>query len=263
MLSEMPDTSHSDVPAARNSLRVLTYIARHSGPVRASTMARDLGLPRSSAYQLIAVMMEEGFLVYYPEDHTYGLSTLLSEIGTSELKTARLARLAQPLLERMVAASSVPVVAHLAVMAGADVTYVSKVQGFRAPTTVSSVGVRLPAHLTATGRAFLAGMPPSQVTALYPHDADLVQRSGRGPRTRSELDGILNRCLRDGWATEVDEITAEYSSVGAASYDANTFPIAALGLTYRATSVSDTAQSDLGRAVKAAADALTSRLVSR
>jgi DNA-binding IclR family transcriptional regulator len=259
----MADTTHPDVPAARNSLRVLTYIARRSGPVGASAMARDLGIPRSSAYQLIAVMIDEGFLVHYPEDRTYGLSSLLSEIGTSELKTARLARLAQPLLQRMVAASSVPVVAHLAVMAGADVTYVSKVQGFRAPTTVSSVGVRLPAHLTATGRAFLAGMPPSQVTALYPHDADLVQRAGRGPRTRPELDGILSGCIRDGWATEVDEITAGYSSVGAASYDSNKYPVAALGLTYRASSVSEAAQMDLGHAVRAAADALTSRLISR
>jgi len=242
---------------------VLTYLARRSGPVRASAMARDLGMPRSSAYQLIAVMMEEGFLVYYPEDHAYGLSTLLSEIGTSALRTARLGKLAQPLLEKLVADSPVPVVAHLAILAGSDVTYISKVQGFRAPTTVSSVGVRLPAHLTATGRSLLASLPPSQVTALYPHDADLILRSGRGPKTRSELDGILGRCIRDGWAAEEGEITAEYSSVGAAARDLNTYPVAAVGLTFLGASATDADRHNLGQSVMATAKALTSRLTLR
>jgi DNA-binding IclR family transcriptional regulator len=91
--------------------------------VRATTLARDLGLPRSSAYQLIAVMMDEGFLVHYPEDQAYGLSTLLSEIGTSSTRTTRLGRLAEPLLERLVADAPIPVVAHLAVLTGADVLY--------------------------------------------------------------------------------------------------------------------------------------------
>lgn len=226
-------------------------------------MARDLGMPRSSAYQLIAVMMDEGFLVYYPEDHAYGLSTLLSEIGTSALRTARLGKLAQTLLETMVADSPIPVVAHLAILAGSDVTYISKVQGFRAPATVSGVGVRLPAHLTATGRSLLASLPPSQVTALYPHDADLILRGGRGPKTRAELDGILGRCIRDGWAVEEGEITAGYSSVGAAARDLNDYPIAAVGLTFVGASATDNDRRSLGLAVMATAESLTSRLTVR
>src|ERR1700712_944686 len=87
-----------DIPAARNTLRVLGYLGRRSGPVRASTLARDLGLPRSSAIQLIAVSIDEGFLVHYPEDRAYGLRGLLSEIGTSSSRTTRIAQLAQPLL---------------------------------------------------------------------------------------------------------------------------------------------------------------------
>ncbi len=262
-VSEMADKSRPDVPAARNTLRVLAYLARRSGPVRASAMARDLGIPRSSAYQLLAVMMEEGFLVYYPEDHAYGLSALVSEIGSSALRAARLGRLAQPLLERMVAEAPIPVVAHLAILVGSDVTYLSRVQGFRAPTTVSAVGVRLSAHLTATGRALLADLPPSQVTALFPHNADLVLRGGRGPRTRAELDVILARCRRAGWADEDGEITAGYRSVGAAAHDLHGYPVAAVGLTFLGASASESEWHALGAAVGAAAESLTSRLTAR
>ena len=46
----------SSVPAAEQALAVLRYLARHSGPVPAATIARDLGLPRSTTYHLLAVL---------------------------------------------------------------------------------------------------------------------------------------------------------------------------------------------------------------
>ena len=248
------------MPAARNTLRVLGYLARRSGPVRAATLARDLGMPRSSVYQLIAVMMDEGFLVHYPEDQAYGLSGLLSEIGTSSSRTARIELLAKPLLARLVAQSPIPVVAHLATLTGADVIYIAKVQGFRAPTTVSRIGVRLPAHLTATGRSLLAALPQNQVTALYPHNADLIVRAGGGPRTRGQLDSILDQCRTDGWAREDGEITADYASVGAAALDRNDYPSAAVGLTFLGGAIGTDDWNDLGERVRATAAALTARL---
>jgi DNA-binding IclR family transcriptional regulator len=253
----------TQIPAARNTLRILTYLAGRSGPVRASTLARDLALPRSSAYQLIAVMMDEGFVVHYPEDQAYGLSTALSEIGTSALRTTRLGRLAQPLLERLIASCGLPVVAHLSVLSGADVMYVARVQGFRAPTTVSAIGVRLPAHLTATGRAMLGQLRPTQVRALYPHRDNLISRHGTGPRTLAQLDAILADCRSIGWAREDGEITPEYASVGASALDREGYPVAAVGLTFRSDAASDDDWMPLGAAARETADALTARLRGR
>jgi DNA-binding IclR family transcriptional regulator len=220
-------------------------------------------MPRSSVYQLIAVMMDEGFLVHYPEDQAYGLSGLLSEIGSSSGRTARIGQLAGPLLERLVAQARLPVVAHLAVLSGSDVMYVSRVQGFRAPTTVSRIGVRLPAHLTATGRSLLAALPASQVTALYPHSSDLVSRGATGPRSRIELDRILGQSRADGWARENGDITADYASVGAAVLDRNEYPTAAVGVTFRADAASEDDWLTLGASVRDTAAALQSRLIGR
>jgi DNA-binding IclR family transcriptional regulator len=273
ILSEMPDSAvpdddipdarpplRPDVPAARHTLGVLRYLATRSGPARAATMARDLGVPRSSMYQLLAVMRDEGFLVHYPEDGTFGLSGLVAELGTASRRTERLGRLARPLLERLVGAADVPVVAHLAVLGGSDVIYAGRVQGFRAPTTVSSIGVRLPAHLTATGRAMLAALPPAQVRALYPSRVLLTHRNEAGPSTLPELDRLLAETRERGWAIETGDVTAEYASVGAAAADHNGYPVAAIGLTYRRDAVDAHAADRLGEAVVQIADALTARL---
>ncbi|CAN5415481.1 N/A [soil metagenome] len=252
-----------DVPAARHTLAVLRYLAGRSGPVRASTMARDLELPRSSMYQLIAVMRDEGFLVHYPEDGTYGLSGLVAELGTASRRTERLARLAMPLLERLVAEVPVPVVAHLAVLGGSDVIYAGRVQGFRAPTTVSSIGVRLPAHLTATGRAMLAALPATQVRALYPSRILLTHRNEAGPSTLRELDQLLAESRDRGWAIEDGDVTAEYASVGAAAADRNGYPVAGIGLTFRREAVDDATTQALGKGTVRTAAALTARLTGR
>ena len=251
------------MPAARNALGVLRLLAARSGPVPASTIAREVGMPRSSVYQLVAVMMDEGFVVHYPEDHAYGLSSLVSEIGTAALQTERLARLAKPMLERLVRDLRMPVVAHLAVLGGADVVYAARVQGFRAPTTVSAIGVRLPAHLTATGRAMLALLPPGQVRALYPSRASLIRRHSAGPASLAELDALLATTRTRGWAVEEGDVTAEYGSAGASAVDRNGYPVAAIGLTFRIAAPDAAAWTLLGEATRRTADALTARLAGR
>lgn len=251
------------MPAARSALGVLRLLAARSGPVPASTIARELGIPRSSVYQLLAVMLDEGFVVHYPEDHAYGLSSLVSEIGTSALQSERLARLAKPMLDRLVASLGLPVVAHLAVLSGADVVYAARVQGFRAPTTVSAIGVRLPAHLTATGRAMLSLLPAGQVRAVFPTRAALIRRSEAGPSSLAELDTLLAATRERGWAVEEGDVTAEYGSVGASAVDRNGYPVAAIGLTFRRVATDAAGWESLGASARRTADALTARLTGR
>ena len=251
------------MPAARSALRVLRVLAARGGPLRATTLARELDVPRSSMYQLLAVLRDEGFVVHYPEDRTYGLSDLVAQLGSAATAAERIGRLARPLLERLVASAPVPVVAHLAVLGGAEVVYAGRVQGFRAPTTVSEVGVRLPAHLTATGRAMLAALPRPQLRALYPSRDALTHRNAAGPSTLAELDALLVIARGRGWASEDGDVTPEYASVGAAALDRNGYPAAAIGLTFLRAAVGETSRNELSAATVDAAAALTSRLTGR
>jgi DNA-binding IclR family transcriptional regulator len=250
----------SPVPAARDALRIVKYLAGHSGPVRAATITRDLDLPRSSTYHLLKTLQDEGFLLHSPESQAYALSPLLSDIGSSVLGTNTLSSFARPVLERLVAETRMPVVAHLGVLNHSDVVYASKVSADRAPAVVTSIGVRLPAHLTATGRAMLAVLPQSQLHALYPDRESLVTQAGPGPRTLDELDDILAAVRARGWAVEDGEITLGYASTAAAVLDHNDYPAAAVGLTFRASSVDPRHRERLGLATISAAQALSRRI---
>jgi DNA-binding IclR family transcriptional regulator len=115
--------------------------------------------------------------------------------------------------------------------------------------------VRLPAHLTASGRAILAELPAAQVRALYPGADAFVQRHGTGPRTLSQLRTLLSDTRQRGYAVEEGEVTPGLSSVASAVLDHNGHPVAGVALTY-----AEGETASLAAAVRRTATTLSRRL---
>lgn len=237
----MPDNSARtpQVPAADQTLRILSHLARQRGPVAARTLADGLGIPRSSVYHLLATLEEHGFVVHLPAERRWGLGTAAFELAGGFARQQPLARLGRSLVATV--ADRTGESAHLAVMTGRDVLYIVEERAPRRPALVSDVGVRLPAHLTATGRAMLAALPREQVRALYPDAASFADRTGRGPARPGELRELLRRVRADGYATEDGEVTLGLRSVGVAVCDHTGWPIAAIAVTYPEESTVDAA----------------------
>lgn len=216
-------------PAAAQVLAVLRYVAGQAGPVGASVIARDVGLPRSTTYQLIASLIEDGFLVHLPEERKYALGVTAHELGTGYSRQAPLQRIGRFPLARLVARTRRT--AHLAVMHGRDVIYVAVERAPRQRPLVTDTGVRLPAHLTASGRAMMSQMDPSQVAALFPGPEAFTVRNATGPQSLPALQDLLARARSLGYAWEQDEITEGFSSVAVAVLDREHYPVASVTLT--------------------------------
>ena len=92
----------SDVPALRRGLALLRLLAGRAGPVSAATAARELGLPRSTTYHLLAELAAAGFVTHLPEERRYGLGVAAFELGSAYLRHDPLERLGRPLLQRLV-----------------------------------------------------------------------------------------------------------------------------------------------------------------
>jgi DNA-binding IclR family transcriptional regulator len=251
----------SSVPAAEQTLAILRYLARHSGPVPAATIARDLGIARSSTYHLLRVLAREGFVVHLPEERRYGVGVSALELGSAFARQAPLQRLARAPLARLVDQTGHS--AHLAILHGRDVLYVVEERAPGRPSLVTDVGVRLPAQLTASGRSMLAALQPSQVRALFPDRSAFVERHGSGPASLSGLRRLLTEVRQRGYAVEDGEVTPGFASVASAAYDHNGHPVAGVAITFPAAEVSATERVALAAAVRATAAALTRRVSGR
>ncbi|HZO64838.1 MAG TPA: IclR family transcriptional regulator [Kribbellaceae bacterium] len=247
-----------NVPAASRALRVLRFLAEQPGPVPMERIAAAVRLPRSSTYHLLKAMIDEGFVTHLAEERRYGLGVAAFETGSAYLRHDPLERLARPLLVQLVA--DVGHTAHLGVLHGRELLYLLKEQPPHPATIVTDVGVRLPATLTASGRALLAGLPAAQVRALFPGPDAFVDRTGRGPHTLVELRRALAEERRQGYAMEDSHISEGFASVAVAAYDHTRRPVAAFSVTFPAEAVGPGERAELARRTGAAARALTRRL---
>lgn len=228
-MSSISETS-SKVPAADATLRILQHLSRQRGPVPASTIATALDLPRSTVYHLLTVLVDRSFVVHLPEERRYGLGLAAYELSSGFSRQQPLTRLGAPLLAKLV--DRLGESAHLAVLHGTDVLYLVEERAPRRPSLVTDVGVRLPAHLTASGRALLSALPPNQLRALYPDKTSFPQRDGRGPQSYRELKVLLAQAQHDGYAVEDGEITPGLASIGVVVRDHAGWPAAGIAVTF-------------------------------
>lgn len=255
-------TEPSKVPAADQTLAILAHLAAQRGPVPAATIAQALALPRSTVYHLLAVMQERGFVVHLPEERRYGLGIAAFELSSGFSRQQPLARLGRPLVAALV--DRLGESGHLAVLHGRDVLYLVEERAPRRPSLVTDVGVRLPAHLTATGRAMLAELPPAQLRALYPDQAAFESRHPAAEADAAEWTyGRLKRVLADvrarGSAHEDGEVTPGLASVGAAVVDHLGWPAAAIAVTFQGDAASGL-EPVIAPAVQEAAATLSRRI---
>lgn len=249
----------SKVPAAEHTLRILRHLATRPGPVSAMSVARDLGLPRSTTYHLLTVMKDSGFVTHLPEERLYGLGVWAAELSSAYERQVPIARIGRPLLEALV--DRVGESGHLAVLHGREVFYVVEVRARNRPSLVTDVGVRLPAHLTATGRAMLAELSAANVRAIHPSRDSFVRRDPALPAwTPARLRSELQQTRQRGHAVEEGDITAGLSSVAFAARDHLGLPAAALGLTFTSAEVGPEQRTKMLQALGLAARRLSTRL---
>jgi DNA-binding IclR family transcriptional regulator len=225
-----PQPAAGAAPALRRGLAVLRLLGSRATPVSAGAIARELGLPRSTTYELLTELAAAGFAVHLPTERRWGLGLVAYEIGTAYLRGEPLERAGRPVLARLCVRTAGT--AHLGVLHGAQTLYLAKDKSaLGGPTLVTEVGVRLPAALTATGLSILAHLPAEQVRALFPDRLAFVDRTGRGPDSLPALRGVLTAVRRRGWAIEDGRVSAGTASVAAPVFDHNGVPIAAVGVT--------------------------------
>jgi DNA-binding IclR family transcriptional regulator len=242
----------SSVKSAERVMQVLKFLAGRVRPVPSMTIARELDLPKSSTYHLLKVMGDENFVTYYPDNHAWGLGPSAFDIGTAYLRAEPLAWLGRPLLKQL--ADETGVTAHLAVLYGRDVLYLVKEDpSTGGPRLVSRVGLKLPAHLTAVGRAILMRLPRAQVAAIFPDRDPLVRRTDRGPSLVTDLERDLSQARSLGYAIDDGMTTPGITCIAASVYSHEGTVIAGLGLTFPSDQLGLASRSQLaGQAVRTA-----------
>ena len=221
-----------------------------------SGIGRRTGLPVSTVHRILRELTELDW-ARNDGEHGYSLGARLLSLAGQAADGDTVARAARPILQRLSEQSGYA--AHFALRSGDEAVYIDKVEGRRSYHMRSRIGLSIPLHCTAIGKALLATLPSEEVLAI-------LARTGMPattPHTITDPDKLLAHLetVRErGCAIDDEENETDIRCVGAAVTDHRGVTVGGLSVSGLAFEVDRDRIEQLMPLVRGAARAVTTAL---
>jgi DNA-binding IclR family transcriptional regulator len=176
-------TETAPAPAAGSRARglgrafeILDFLRRQRKPLRPNEIAIGIAAPRSSVYELVGLLLENGTLEYVGTEGRVYLGRRLYFLGLAYAEHFDLGHVAEGLLQRL--AEETRETAQMCLLDGHKYTVAMMREGARPFRISSDVGEPVPIPWTASGRLLLSHMSDAEILAFIPPE-DFVLPNGK------------------------------------------------------------------------------------
>jgi IclR family pca regulon transcriptional regulator len=189
------------VSSLARGLEILRAFSRRRKRMTLSEVAAETGMTRAAARRFLLTLVREGYAV--ADGKLYDLTPQVLELGLSVISSMGVWDIARPFLVNL--SQEVEESVSAAVLDGAHVVYVAAAQYHRVISVGTTIGGRLPAHATATGRVLLAMRPEADWDRLIA-GLDITAVTPRTVTDRGRFRDILAETRTKGWALVDQEL---------------------------------------------------------
>ncbi|WP_435135275.1 IclR family transcriptional regulator [Actinacidiphila sp. bgisy144] len=184
-------------------------ILQMEGGATVSQIAERLGVARSTAHRVLAMLVYRDFAVH-GEDRVYRAGPVLELAAHSQSLVSRLRAAALPHLHRVV--DLVDETANLIVRTGDTARFIASVECRQALRAGSREGMVFPAHRTTAGLLLLAELTAEELDEVY-----AAERYRDRPAERPDLARLraeLRRLRRNGFAVNKERSERGLVAIG-------------------------------------------------
>ena len=223
-MEKSPETYN--VRAVDRAMQILSAFDGEHADRGVSEIAQATGLHKATAHRIMMTLLNGGFLERAPDGERFRLGIRVVELGLGALRGLDLRRAAFPYMQQLV--ERFDETCDLGVFDRGMVLYVEVVHSRHSLTIAARVGRRLPAYCTASGRVFLAFLPPEVVEPILngPFEVCTAKTVTSPAKLREELEATRQR----GYAIDDEEFEAGIRAVSAPIRDIDGNVIAALSV---------------------------------
>lgn len=224
---KLPKTS-SRLSSVANSIRLLKVFSDDEYELGVSSLAKRLGLAKSTVHRLASTLIKDDMLDQDKETGKYRLGLALFELGARVRRKMNVVNEARFALKDLTEKTGETT--HLTVLDHASVLFINKIESRQAIRMKSNVGARAPAHCTADGKALLAyqtnemiesiavgglaAFTPKTIIDVRLLMADLAQVRARGYAIDDEETEIGLRAIAAPIRDHTGEVVAAISVAG-------------------------------------------------
>ncbi len=222
LMTAAPDREENDhvgvnprdyVGSLARGLEVLRAFNRTRRKMTLSEVASETGNTRAGARRILLTLVREGYAVM--DGKLFDLTPQVLELGYSVLSSKGAWDIARPFIDHLSEETRESVSA--AVLDKPDVVFVGGAQYHRILSIGVTVGARLPAATTATGRVLLAAQPPETWAGMI-RNLPLEKLTDRTVTDPAEFRRILEDVREKGWCLVDQELEIGLISIAVPVY---------------------------------------------
>jgi IclR family KDG regulon transcriptional repressor len=252
----MKDPQEYNVRAVERALQILSCFDDEHPERGVSEIALEVGLHKATAHRIVTTLLNSGYLERTADEQRYRLGVHLADLGCKVLRRMDLRREALPFMEQIV--ERWDETCDLGLFDRGEVLYIEVIRGSHTLTIAAAVGQRLPAHCTASGKLFLAHLPPHEL------DAVLSQRpAAYTDKTITDPD-LLRQALevirQQGYGCDDEEYEVGIRAVSAPIRNHLGKVVAAMSVPGPASRMAPDRLADIASGLEAAGEAISRRL---
>jgi DNA-binding IclR family transcriptional regulator len=253
---EQIETPEGRLSSVTSAIRLLKTFSEDEVEIGISTLAKRLGVAKSTVHRLASTLTAEGLLEQNPDSGRYRLGLGLFALGALVRRRMDVPNLALPHLHTLREKTGETV--HLATLDHSSIMYLFNLESLQAIRMNSYIGARKPAFCTSEGRALLAYQPVDVIGRILKEP--MVARTPNTTTDPVELRKTLDAVRRNGFAVDDEESELGMRGIAAPIRDLGGNVIAAIGVAGPIQRLSKKTLRSFVPALLEATEAVSSRL---
>jgi IclR family KDG regulon transcriptional repressor len=250
------DPNDYNVRAVERALQILSCFDDQHQERGISEIAQAVDLHKATAHRIVTTLVNYGYLERAEDGQKYRLGLVLPELGFKVIRRMDLRREALPHMLELV--EKWDETCDLSVFDQDRVFYVEVVRGNRALSIAAAVGQRLPAHCTASGKLFLAHLPPDKLESFLAHP--LPSYTEKTITSKEELLKQLKAIRSQGYSVDKEEMEEGVYAIAAPICNNQGNIVAAMSIPSPISRLDDDRADEIIDSLKQAALSVSRRL---
>lgn len=251
------DKSNYIIQSVAHALDVLEQFRGETEELGVTELSKKLKLHKNNVFRILATLQSRNYIEQNRANDNYRLGIKCLELGQTFIHQRGLLKQARPILQEL--AGITEETSYISILRGNEVVYLDSVETSSTVRVVSRVGLHMPIHATAAGKALVSYDSDEEVRKLF---------SGELPRftkaTRTNADDFLKEVavVRErGYAIDTEEFEEGLRCIGAPVRDYTRKVVGAISVSGPAHRLSDEKIAALiGPEIDRAGKALSVRL---
>jgi IclR family KDG regulon transcriptional repressor len=230
------DKSNYIIQSVAHALDVLEEFRGETDELGVTELSKKLKLHKNNVFRILATLQSRNYIEQNKSNDNYKLGIKCLELGQIFIRQRGLLKQAKGILQEL--AENTGETCYISCLRGNDIVYLDAVEGTSTVRVVLRVGLHMPFHATASGKAMIAFESDDELSKRIA-SSELRRFTKHTKITSEELLQELGEVREKGYAVDLEEMEEGLRCIAAPIRDYTRKVIGAVSVSGPANRISD------------------------